>query len=169
MPSAGLANFMGMAIIASIAVLTIAACIWLGGRLWRKKHPVTVKENAELAQNIKGKYLAYVWRRDNKKIEPEMVEVPIGAVHSASPPLPKVGATFFLKESKDGKELQAHRCLEQTILENGTPEDLAEAINWDREWGDALATPWNAWDAVKLLAPYLIAAGLLLLNIIIIG
>ncbi len=167
MPSSGLANYMGTVILVTIGIAVLVGGCWLIGRLWRKKHPVVISETATLAQDAKGKYLAYVWKRDSNKIVPMLIERAVGAVYSASPPLPKTGATLFLKESKDGKELIAYKCLEKAVVENGTPEDLADALSWDKEWGDALATPWNAWDAVKLLAPYLIAAGILLLNIII--
>jgi len=160
-------SFYAGQILVGLGIAVFIGVLWCLGWLWRKKHPRAIKETAELAQNVKGKYLAYVWTQDGRRIEPRMVDKPIGEVYTASPPLPNPGAALFLFES-DKEILLPCRFLEENVIEGGTPEELADALSWDKEWGDALATPWSAWDAVKLLAPYMVAIGIFLLNMIII-
>lgn len=162
-------NYLATQLLIGFGVAILFGGILLAAWLWRKKHPRAVTETAELAQSITGQYLAYVWVQNRRRIEPKLVAQSIGEVYTASPPLPKPGAALFLYEGeKDKANLLPCRFLEENVVEGETPEELADALSWDKEWGDALATPWDAWDAVKLLAPYLIAGGMFLLNLVII-
>jgi len=163
-------QFVLFSILAAIVIGVIVFALFTRREKKKKKDipSFTVRDSGveeKQETSVEKKIRAYVW--DEKILQPELIENPIGNIWIVEPPLSESGSYYFCLH-KDG-EYTAFEPRIDKMEENNTPRDTYDALLWDSEVHGVYISTLNRWEQIRGILPYVIAGGFIFIVLAVVG